>query len=343
MLTNAIGLCGMLIAGALGDIGRRKTLLGVCMAGTAGLVGICGFLPSTMMIPRLLLVAAFFQGSLKPLLSATVMDHCPVSLRKEGFSLSYLGINIGVAIGPAIAAYLYTAHTRWLFLGNAFALLLAIFLLNSFVPNKSNGEKESLGTLEETHHGNLRRVLMDRPVLLAFYPITFLLGFAYSQTGFGLTLYTQAIFGDGSAGVFGFLMSLNAIAVLASTVLWAKLSRGWSALTAMALGTGLYAVGFGMLATRLEIGLLGLSTVIWTQGEVLLAINTGPLLARYSPQNFRGRLQSLREIMLGGGSIVSPLICGAIASDHGIHVSWVVTASVAFCCCIGFLLLRHRS
>ena len=42
------------------------------------------------------------------------MDLCPADQRKEGFSLSYLGVNLGVAIGPMCAGLLFERHLPWL-------------------------------------------------------------------------------------------------------------------------------------------------------------------------------------------------------------------------------------
>jgi len=341
MGTNAVGLLGILVAGRLSDRLGRRLVLGVCMAGTALLLGLCGFLPPTMAIPAMLVVASFFQGSTRPLISASIMDLCPKPLRKEGFSLCYLGSNLGIAVGPMIAGFLFEHHLRWVFFGNGIALACAIAILFRFVPGSRPGAADSGTGSERAFEGSMFRALTARPILLVFFGLTLLLSFSYSQTSFGLTLYTAEAFGERSAAIFGFLMSFNAITVLASTALITRLTHRMSALMAMALGTALYVVGFGMLSFRLGLGLLVVSTFIWTLGEVVLAINTGPFLASQSPSNFRGRFQSFREIMWGIGSTFSPMICGAIIVSRGIHLSWLVTALAALGCTIGFALLRR--
>ena len=103
MATVASGLLGTLAAGKLSDHFGRRRVLGLGLLGGCVLTGVCGFLPATLAIPRVLLAASFFQGSVKPTLSAFVMDLCAPEQRKEGFSLSYLGTNLGVAVGPMMA------------------------------------------------------------------------------------------------------------------------------------------------------------------------------------------------------------------------------------------------
>lgn len=339
MGTSAMAVLGILTAGRLGDSIGRKPVLGACMLATALILGACGFLPQTLLVPAVLLVASFFQGAMKPLLAASIMDLCPPERHREGFSLSYLGTNLGVAIGPMVAGLLFERHSAWAFFGSALALVCALAILAAFVALPRAERSAGPGLAREE---GLSAALGARPVLLGFYALTFFISFAYSQTGFGLILYTAEAFGPAGAASFGFLMSFNAVAVLASTAFLTRLTRRLPHLAAMALGTGLYALGFGMLAFRLDLGLLMVSTFLWTQGEVILAINTGPFIASQAPENFRGRFQAIRETLWSSGAILSPMVCGTLIAKGGIHLSWSIVALVAGSCCVGVLLLRRR-
>jgi MFS family permease len=342
MSTSIIGLVGTLLGGRLSDRFGRRLILGLFMLADASLLGSCAFLAPSLLVPRLLLVASLFQGAMKPLTGALVMDLCPPERRREGFSLSYLGTNLGVAVGPLVAGFLFESHLPLMFFGNSLALGCAFALLFLFVRIPAAPQEAGRG-LEGVFQGNALSALVARPRLALFYGLTLLLGFAYSQTNFGLALYMSAVFGAAGSADFGLLMSFNAVSVLASTALIMGLTRGWAALSAMAVGTGLYALGFGMLAFHLALAPLLLSTLIWTLGEVLLAINTGPFLASQTPSNFRGRFQGLRDIMWAAGSSLSPLICGAVIARRGIHLSWLLTAGVALCCALGFALMGGRA
>jgi MFS family permease len=326
---GAAGLAGMLSAGIVGDKLGRRTILGIGLAGTAVLIGLAGFLPRTMLLAIVLVCASFFQGALKPLISAIVMDICPPELRREGFSLSYLGTNIGVAVGPLIAARLFAANSPWLFWGDALLLIGACGLILRFIPGVSAEGKGDARIPGAGGGERIVRVFSERPLLLAFYPLTFLIGFAYSQTGFGLSLYASASFGDNGPAVFGSMMSLNAAIVLIATIFVTRLTRGMSPILAMSLGTAFYAIGFGMLSLRLEVGLLILSTVTWTQGEILLSINTGPFLASQAPANWRGRMQSFREILFGLGGVASPIAFGRLAASEGMSAAWLMISLVS--------------
>jgi MFS family permease len=336
----ASGLAGTLVSGKVSDhLGRKRVLAG-CLAGTGLLTGLCGFLPASLLIPRVLVLAAFFQGSTKPILSALIMDLCPEGQRKEAFSLSYLGVNLGVAVGPMAAGFLFEHHLHWVFFGNACALAVSLAVLLRFV--RDPGHAAPLLASEREAGGSAFRAFLERPLLVGFCVISLFVSLAYAQTGFGLTLYTSELFGARGPATFGLLMSLNATTVLACTALYTRLTRNLTGPLTMAIGAALYAAGFGMLAFPLGMPLLVLSTFVWTSGEILQAINMGAYLSHHTPVNFRGRFQSIREFMSSTGRLLSPTAFGALATAAGVRVSWLATALVALGCAGGFALLHQK-
>ncbi|HWQ08405.1 MAG TPA: MFS transporter, partial [Holophaga sp.] len=328
-------------AGKVSDHLGRRRVLAACMVGSGLLTGACGFLRPSLLVPEVLVAACFSQGAMKPIIAASIMDLCPPEQRKEGFSLSYLGVNLGVAVGPMAAGFLFERHLAWTFFGNALALAGALVLLVKMVP-ESRASFDALPASERPVQSGALKAFLERPLLVAFCIINLFVYFAYAQTNFGLTLYTAEAFGPRGAAVFGMLMSCNACVVLATTTLFARLTRRLSEPAAMGIGAVLYTVGFGMLAFPLGLHLLVLSTVIWTSGEVLLAINTGAYLGNHTPGNLRGRFQSIREATTSGGRILSPLVFGAIITGAGVRASWLVTALVTLACAAGFAGLHAR-
>jgi len=338
MATVVSGVAGTLVAGKVSDhLGRTRVLL-ACMIGAGLLTGLCGLLPTSLLIPKVLVGASLFTGAMKPTLAALVMDLCPPDQRKEGFSLSYLGVNLGVAIGPMAAGLLFERHLPWTFGISSLSLAGAILLLLWMVP--ASGPRAPAG--REPAGGSLRAFL-GRPALVAYAVISIFVSFAYAQTGFGLTLYASDSFGARGAQVFGTLMSCNAVMVIASTTFLTRVTRRLPVPMVMALGTALYTVGFAMLALRLGLHLLLGSTLVWTAGEILLAINTGAFIAGHTPAHLRGRFQSICEALASTGRILSPLVYGAVIASVGIHRSWLLTALVTLACTVAFGVLAARS
>jgi MFS family permease len=340
-LTVLSGILGTVLAGKCSDHWGRKRVLGGCMAGAALLTGACGFLPPSMLIPKVLALACFFQGAMKPTLSAMVMDLCPADQRREGFALSYLGVNLGVAAGPMLAGFLFEHHLPWTFFANTLFLALAFGVLRLWVPARRPEPEGPVPISERPAQQGTLRAFLARPALAAYALISLGVSFAYTQTGFGLTLYTSSLFGAHGAPVFGFLMSLNAVVVIASTAILTRLTAGIAGPVVMALGSLLYTAGFGMLAFHLGLRLLAASTFVWTCGEVLLATNAGPYIAAHTPANLRGRFQAVCEALASIGRVLSPLVFGQVIARTGIHLSWLLAALVMLVCTAGFMLLQR--
>lgn len=341
VMANVVsGLLGTMVAGKVSDHVGRKHVLVACMLGNCLFTGVCGLLQPSMLIPRILVAACFFQGSMKPLIAAMVMDLCPPALRKEGFSLSYLGVNLGVAVGPMLAGFLFEHHLPWTFFTNSLALVFAMTILLWLVPAPplSGNGKAPTGSTESAV-----RAFLGRPALVAFGVISIFLNLAYAQTGFGLTLYTSGMFGVHGAPVFGFLMTCNATVVIFWTTFLTRITRRLSGPMVMGMGASLYTVGFAMMAFRLDLHLLVASTLIWSFGEVLLAINTGAFIAEQTPVALRGRFQSICETLASSGRVLSPVLFGAVIAGAGVHVAWLLISLVAFGCAVAFGLLHASS
>jgi len=332
MASVSSGILGTMAAGKVSDQLGRRQVLGGCMAGACLLTGLCGLLPVSLVIPQVLVAASFFQGAMRPIIAALVMDLCPAGQRREGYSLSYLGINLGLAVGPMLAGFLFERHLPWTFFGYSLAMVGAFAILVRMVPADRAIPVRPAGAPAQGALG----AFLARPALVAYSLISLFVSFAYAQTGFGLTLYTSECFGARGAQVFGLLMSFNAATVLVLTPFLTLLTRRFTGPMVMGVGTALYSAGFGMMAFRLGLGPLLLSTLIWSAGEVLLFINSGAYIAEHTPEHLRGRFQSICEVMSSAGRILSPVVFGAVIAGVGVRGAWLATALVTLACTAAF-------
>lgn len=343
------GMLGTVLAGKLCDHAGRKPVLLAFQTMAALLIGACGFLAPGIAIPILLIVAGFFQGAVRPSISAMIIDLTTADNRKAAFSLSYLGINIGVAIGPMFAGLLFETHLSWVFWIDALTALAAVLLVALTVP-ETHPERQETVVPPATHdagevraEGGALAAFFRRPLLVAFSIILLFVNFMYEQTQFGLAVYTGQLFGADGARWFGLMMSCNAITVLACTLPLTWLTRKLPVLACVCLGAACYTVGFGMLAFPLPVPLLIASTVIWTWGEILFSTNTGTWFAQHTPQNLRGRFQAIQGTMIQTGFILSPLVCGLLIAGQGIFITWAMIAAIGLACTGALLALWRRT
>jgi len=329
------GSIGMISGGRLADlVGRKKIFLTFSFA-SATLFLICAFLGNSPIVPWLLILSNLFLGGVMPAMNAMLTDVSDPDKRKEAFSLIYLGTNIGVAIGPLIAGFLFYDYTKLIFILDAFTTYLSLIPVIIFVkettpsPEKIMEINNSNRAYEKAESGSTLSILLKRPIFLAFSFISLIYTFVYSQNYFSLPLYLNEIFKESGARVYGSIMSINALVVILLTVFLINLMKNTKPIINIAFAGVLYAVGFGMiffLANRL---LLIISTIIWTLGEIVQTINTSVFVADNSPITHRARFSSIVSFITELGFIISPILMGHFIENYGTRNVWILVFFLA--------------
>jgi MFS family permease len=349
--TAATGMAGNLVAGKLCDHFGRKKILAAALFFVAVLNGSCGFFTPGATTAAVLVAAGFFQGSIRPAISAMLADSAPADRRRQAWSLSYLGINIGASIGPLLAGLLFERNLPWLFWGDALSTFAAIGLLLAFIPEtKPDASRvarslEGDGTgpaAERAEEGSALGAFFRRPVLVGYSVVLFFSNFIYGQTHFCLPLYTQRLFGEGGAEAFGLIISCNGLVVLLFTNLVLRATRRVPALAAMAASSLLYAVGFAGYIFKAPLPFLLAATAVWTIGEILSVTNGGAWVASRTPMNFRGRFQSIQYAVAAAGAMLSPLLGGFIVERTSVFFLWGIVSATALLCALAFRALKIR-
>lgn len=324
-LIGLFSVAGTVVGGKITDHAGRKKILLLSQTCSALTVGICGFLPDSQMLPWILIIFNFFNGAARPVSTAMLTDITTPENRAQSFSLLYLGINIGVSIGPLLAGFLFNNYRQWIFWGDSITTLLSVVLILFLVPDVHRSQVVAHSAAEEIEKAPFHKALIKRPVLLIYSVLTLFSAFVYSQHSFSLPLILNDILKEQGAGFFGIIMSINAVSVLILTPLLTVYLHGKKPLLNMAAGQLCYAVGFGLLFFAFQSYLFFIvSTVIWTIGEILNAINSGVFLANHTPVNFRGRFSAFFGTAKTIGQTMSPLISGMILSSTGLRLIWLI-------------------
>jgi len=330
MLAVTAHLPGLMVGGKLADwLGRKKILLLFQSLAAICLIP-CAFLNNQFLIPRLLILSAFFLGAAQPASTAMTTDLTNPNNRKAAFSLLYLGSNIGFAVGPLIAGFLYNNYLMWIFLGDAattFASLTLVYLfVKETLPSKEKIEKSFKleNNYEKAEKGNLWQVLLKRPKLLLFTLISLIYSFVYAQTTFSIPIQVVELFGDKGPKMFGVIMTTNALVVSCLTIIIISLTHKIKPVLNVASAGVLYAIGFGMIFFITGLPWLLLSTVIWSMGEILVTTNSNVYIANHTPMSHRGRFNAVIPVIMGAGFALGPLISGDYIRKYGINNIWLV-------------------
>lgn len=334
---------GAMTGGKLSDHFGRKRIYLIFQTSSAVLLLICGFIPTSKLMVALIILSAFFSGGIRPILSAIITDVLPPERRQAGFSLSYLGINLGVAFGPLVAGFLFNHYLSLLFIGDALTSFAAVFLVLSQIKESrpEHLENSTSPEMEKAEKGSLLSVLLKRPEILVFLLLNVLFSIAYGQHTFGLPVQLNAQFGLSGAKIFGYLMSLNAITVVLLTLPLNHLMRHIKPTNIIALSGVLYAVGFGMIGMIHHMAWYMISTLIWSIGEIMLSTSFGVYLANRSPENFRARINAVTTFFFATGTVIATSGMGLYTDRFGLPMLWPLLFILCMTGALGMKLIRE--
>jgi MFS family permease len=248
--------------------------------------------------------------------------------RGRAFSLLYLGTNIGVALGPMAAAFLYSRSLPLLFGGSALLIAVSTLLLVFQIPLVTT---ESFQTEKQVVKTHFLRELCKQPAIVWYLVFFVLYCFAYEQNTFALPLQFSSLFGvNAGATRFGYLMTVNAVTVLVSTPLITRLTNHRHQLKNMQLAMWFYVVGFGMYAVCTGYLFFLFATFVWTIGEILVATNGNVFLNAYAPVRYRARFNAVSITAGGLGHALGPSLGALILGSGNYFLLWSVMSAICF-------------
>jgi MFS family permease len=328
MLSAAAWVPGSLLGGKIADQIGRKRILVLFQSLAAAVLVPCAFLGVSRIIPWLLIGSSFLNGVAEPVNDAMITDLTVAKQRKGAFSLLYLSHNIGFALGPMIAGFLFNRYLPWIFLGDAITTGVAVLLIALFIKETAPSEKQIAESFagdrsaERAERGSLIKVLWKRPFLVAFMSIHVILSFVYSQTAFSLPLQLSAVFAEGGPQRYGTVMSFNAVVVIVLTTFVIHSTERIKPALTVAIAGLFFAAGFGMIALVRTLPLLLLSTLIWTVGEILEATNTSAYVANHAPITHRGRINAIAPIIMWSGFGLGPPLSAQLIERFSLDRIW---------------------
>lgn len=323
-LSSIVGIPASILGGKISDMFGRKKIYTYAQSIAAVTLIPCAFTKSVSITIMCLLISTFFNGFVRPAFQSMIQDILSKEERQAGFSLNYLAINAGVAIGPIIAGFLFNNLLPLLFLGDTLTSLIAVFLVwkntKETYPVNSKLKVESKAEIAE--NGNTFQMLWKRPALSLFLVLYMVYNFIYAQHKFSLPITLNAQFNNESAKLLGYIMSINAVTVLVLTIFIGFITKRNHQLTNMAFTGILYAIGFGMIGYIDNFNFFIISTIIWTLGEILSSISSGVYVANNSPSNYRARLNAIMNLGRFLGTALSTFFSGAYIQVYGYKTLW---------------------
>lgn len=334
---------GSYIGGKLSDHWGSKNTFVTCQITAALILLIPVMVSSSIVIISSLILFSLISAMVRTPTQTMISDLLPPELRRLGFTVRYIGINIGVAIGLLIAGFLYKYNTNLLFIGDSATMMLSILLIIIFVNGKKLKEVrgQNIGEKEVAETGHIFTILLRRKPLLLYMILSSLLLIAFYQTQFALPLTTTEIFGEDGSIIFGFLISMNAVTATIIALFYESISKRFQVLDQIIVGGVLFALGFGLYAvTTTKLSFI-LATILWSIGEVMIFTNASVFVLNNSPENFRGRLAGTYTICLGLSGSLGILLTERLIEFTNLSQTWLILGGITIFTVILLFILKR--
>lgn len=305
---------GSVIGGYLTDtIGRRPAIL-LSVVGTAGLTALVPFVGPIALIVALVGLIGLVSQIHRPAMAAVLVDSVSADQRLAAFGVLRFAQNIGVALGGAVGGVVASISYVGLFLGEAAALLLfgliVTVLLRDTRTAQTDAEETETETKKEKDSAAGYRQALGDPTLVRFLLMSVFAMFVYIQTTVGLPLHVSDV--GMNARDFGLLMALNGVLVVLFELPLIGVVSKYRPHYVLAVGNLFTCVGLSLTGFTTGMGLLAVTVLIWTIGEMVFSSIAQAHLASLTPPGMIGRYQGLYGAAYTIGTGAGPIVGGAL-------------------------------
>jgi len=336
------GFISSTIGGALTDrLGRKGIVIFSLIASSFSAVAM-GLVNSFEAFFVLSLTVGILSDVAGPAHNAMVADILPEKQRAQGYGIIRVAFNLSVTIGPVIGGLLATRSYLSLFIADAVISLITAILVWRFMPetkpqSSEDAPQESMaGTF-----GGYFRVFRDLPFVM-FIGACMLMTLVYINMNTTLGVYLRDVHGIPESG-YGYIISLNAAMVVLFQFWITRRIEKLPPLLMMAFGTALYAIGFAMYGFISTYFLFMLAMVVITVGEMVVAPVGQALVARFAPEDMRGRYMAVFGFSWGIPFAIGPYMAGLVLDNYDPRWLWYIAGVIGMLAVLGFLALHRRT
>ncbi|WUI00519.1 MFS transporter [Spirillospora sp. NBC_00431] len=304
----------LLIGGWLSDrIGRRHTMV-AGFSGTALALVALGSADTMPAIWASAVGVGLVSELFRPAGSATVADLPSPQERIRGFGLLFWAASLGFSVSTVIGGVLARHGYGPLFWLNAAASAAAALIVWRRVPETRPATPRARG------RALLPVLLADR--LMIALMLIFVVYFALFFQAFSTLPLAMAADGSGPA-TYGAVLTVNGIVILVAQPLAVRGLAGRDRFTVLSASMLLVGLGLGLGAVvDGGAGYAG-SVLVWTAGEVGVAVVYGATFADLAPADLRGGYMGVAAATWGVGGVLGPLLGTALLDRAGSALLWL--------------------
>jgi MFS family permease len=291
------------------------------------------------------LIVAFISGIFTdvggPAYEAVFMDMLPEEKRASGFGIRRVAFNLAVVLGPVIGGFIAARSYLALFIIDAvvsgIVALMVFLLIPETKPTAPEGTEQE--STSQTFRGYLQ-VLRDGK-FMAFTFVCFLTWLAYMNMNTTLGVFLRDQHGLPESG-YGWIISINAAMVVLFQFPITRRIEKKPPMLMMALGALFIAVGLLLYGFVGTFGLFVVAMAILTVGEMVTIPIANAVVAKFSPEEMRGRYNFVYGNSWGISFAVGPYLAGLVMDNYDPNWLWYACGIIGMIAVVGFIAL-HRT
>ena len=332
---------GAFPGGALTDRFGRKSIIIFSLIATSFSTLLMGFVNEFQFFLLVAFVSGIFTDVGGPAYEAVFMDVLPPEKRTSGFGIRRVAFNLAVVIGPIIGGFIAARSYLALFVIDAIVSAIVALMVLLMIPETKPTSPE--GTEQESTAQSFKgylQVLRDGK-FMAFTSVCLLVWFVYMNMNTTLGVYLRDQHGLPESG-YGWIISINAIMVVLFQFSITRQTEKNPPMLMMAVGSLFVAVGlflYGVVSTFL---LFVVAMAILTVGEMVTIPTAQAVVARFAPEEMRGRYSFVYSNSWGISFAVGPSLAGLVLDNYDPNWLWYACGIIGMIAVLGFLAL-HRS
>ena len=348
---NTMGMFGFgaimaaLLGGHLADMFGRKVVMAGSMLSGAAILAL--FTRLTHETPIMICVAlfAFVAEMYRPATSAMIGDLTEPVQRPAAFSLMYVMINLGFAIGPIVGGWaLKWISFQTLFIADAVTSaiygLIIVFAVRETMPAPDPESVLSESAQKVPLLAALRHMAHDTRFML-FCGATLAISLCYMQHLSTLPLFLQQ-FGI-RPEQYGSLIAINGAMIVALQIPLTGFLKRFDPGRMIAFGSVVVGLGFGLTAFGHAVWQFAITVVIWTLGEMMQLPYLSPMVTEMAPVNMRARYMGIFGVCFSSANMLGAPLGGRILAHFGGTALWGACFVLGIVSAVLFLLVRRKT
>lgn len=339
-------ICGSLIGGQLADrVGRRSVMLASLFGAAAILLVL-----SRISDPAWFLVGVFFfaliSDTYRPAASAMIADLTTPAQRTHAFSLMYVSINLGFAIGPALGGAIAEWSFQWLFIGDAatcalYALIILVRIQET-LGRSPRGAHTPAHDAEapQVRFGVAARHMLGNGTFVLLCGASFLSSLVFMQAMSTFPLYLDGL--GFTPAQYGRVLAVNGALIVLGQLPLTHWMVGKPRAALLGAAGVLTAAGFGLKALAYDEGPFIGTVVLWTLGEMMQLPLLQPIVSELAPERMRGRYMGVFGVCFSGANMIGAPIGGLVLSHAGGAALWLACAGLGLLAAGMYVLVGRR-